>query len=231
MILRMRSTHWLTPEGRALRLFSAGECYLVSDGFGRRILQRGIAVQPTFGEIMTQYPPRLLTLVTPPEYEPLTLAEAKLFLRVDGSEEDTLISHLIAAAREKAEGWMRRSLLTQTWKLQQQYIAGQRIKLPLGVVQSIETVQAIRLGEAITIDEEGYDFYPESSEIAVEVGMDADRITVEYVAGYNDIGQIPAAIKQAILHIVAHYYHARETAEDMPAEAKRMLNDFREMRL
>lgn len=180
---------------------------------------------------MTKYPPRLLTLVTPPQYEPLTLAEAKLFLRVDGSEEDTLISHLVAAAREKAEGWMRRSLLTQTWKLQQQYVAGQRVKLPLGPVQSVESVSVVRLGVTIALDAEDYDYYPESAEIAVDTGMDADRVMIEYHAGYEDIGQLPTVIKQAVLHMVAHYYHHRESAEDMPAEAKRLLMDFREMRL
>jgi uncharacterized phiE125 gp8 family phage protein len=227
----MRSTHWLTPEGRALRLFSAGEIYLVSDGFGRELLHRGIAVQPTFGDIMTKYPPRLLTLVTPPPYEPITLAEAKLFLRVDGSEEDSLISHLITAAREKAESWLRKSLLTQTWQLQQQYVAGQNVKLPLGPIQEVVSVQCSYLGAATTLTAGQYQFIPEAAEISVDVGMNADRITVQYVAGYDEASHMPAAIKQAILHAVAHYYHHRENAEDFPAEAKRMLADYREVRL
>ncbi|MDG1286684.1 MAG: phage head closure protein [Rickettsiales bacterium] len=44
---------------------------------------------------MTNYPPRRAVLVTPPASEPLTLAEIKLFLRVDGDVEDTLATWVL----------------------------------------------------------------------------------------------------------------------------------------
>jgi len=44
-----------------------------------------------------------LQLVTPPVDEPVTLAEAKLHLRVDFDEDDALILALISAARQAAE--------------------------------------------------------------------------------------------------------------------------------
>ena len=37
----------------------------------------------------------------------VTLAEAKLYLRVDGDEEDTLITNFISAAEELCEGILR----------------------------------------------------------------------------------------------------------------------------
>ena len=55
--------------------------------------------------------------MTPPTAEPVTLAEAKLHLRVDGTDEDTLITMLISSARTHAENVCRRSFMTQTWCL------------------------------------------------------------------------------------------------------------------
>lgn len=58
-----------------------------------------------------------LDLVTAPSIEPVTLTEAKDFLRVTGSDDDTLITNLIIAARTNAESFTRRAFITQTWKL------------------------------------------------------------------------------------------------------------------
>jgi uncharacterized phiE125 gp8 family phage protein len=56
-------------------------------------------------------------LVTGPSVEPVSLAEAKLHLRVDITDDDTLITGLIISARQRAEVITRRALCTQTWKL------------------------------------------------------------------------------------------------------------------
>lgn len=46
--------------------------------------------------------------------EPITSAEAKLYLRVDDTAEDTLIGHLITAAREFAERHENRLLVARS---------------------------------------------------------------------------------------------------------------------
>jgi len=55
------------------------------------------------------------TIVTAPALEPVTLAEAKDYLRVDSSDEDALIQALIKAAREWVEHYTGRALISQTW--------------------------------------------------------------------------------------------------------------------
>jgi Phage gp6-like head-tail connector protein len=57
--------------------------------------------------------------ITPPGTEPVTLAEAKLHLRLESSftDDDTKVSQLIVMARKAAEDYTRRSLITQQWKL------------------------------------------------------------------------------------------------------------------
>lgn len=49
--------------------------------------------------------------------EPITLAEAKLHLRVDFTDDDLLIASLVAAARRVCETHLKQSLLTQQWTL------------------------------------------------------------------------------------------------------------------
>lgn len=58
-----------------------------------------------------------LQLVTGPQAEPVTLAQAKQHLRVDFTNDDTLITTLISAAREQVEGILQRAIFNQTWVL------------------------------------------------------------------------------------------------------------------
>lgn len=58
-----------------------------------------------------------LELVTAPATEPITVAEAKAFLHVSSSAEDSLVTALIVAARRYVENYTKRALITQTWRL------------------------------------------------------------------------------------------------------------------
>ena len=51
--------------------------------------------------------------------EPISLADAKLHLRVDGTAEDGLIGSMITSARASCERRMQRSILAQSWVLTQ----------------------------------------------------------------------------------------------------------------
>lgn len=56
----------------------------------------------------------MYTVTVPPVNEPISLAAAKRFLRVDWNDDDDLIADLISAAREAFEKRLGRSLGTQT---------------------------------------------------------------------------------------------------------------------
>lgn len=53
-----------------------------------------------------------------PDAEPVTLADAKLSAKVDGSDQDALISGLIVAARRQAEHETGRLFGEQTWRVE-----------------------------------------------------------------------------------------------------------------
>ena len=98
-----------------------------------------------------------LMLVTPPAEEPVSLAEAKLHLRVDIADDDVLITALISAARQAAETVTGRQIITARWKMILDSFpgpslmgipAGQSFSLPAHVillpkcpVQSIVSIQ------------------------------------------------------------------------------------------
>ena len=58
-----------------------------------------------------------LELKTPPAGEPLSLAEAQVYLKTSDPAEDAWITSAIQAVREQCEAFTRRALMTQTWVL------------------------------------------------------------------------------------------------------------------
>ncbi|MBV9347031.1 MAG: phage head-tail connector protein [Pseudolabrys sp.] len=56
-------------------------------------------------------------LLSPPATEPLSLAEAKAWLRIEHDDENDVIAALIAGSRIHIEGATRRALITQSWRL------------------------------------------------------------------------------------------------------------------
>lgn len=58
-----------------------------------------------------------IQLKTPPASEPVTLGEAKSYLRITDTDDDQFINALITAVRQRFEAWADRSLITQTWTL------------------------------------------------------------------------------------------------------------------
>lgn len=88
-----------------------------------------------------------LQRVTPPSTEPLTLAQAKAYLKVDFDADDTLITAMIAEARAWAEAITRRALIDQEWLMvmdrfpvQSRHNPFGEILLPFGKCLSVQSI-------------------------------------------------------------------------------------------
>ena len=58
-----------------------------------------------------------MQLITAPELEPVTLADARSFLRIDTSADDEILQKLLTTAREMVETRTGLALITQSWQL------------------------------------------------------------------------------------------------------------------
>lgn len=181
---------------------------------------------------MRNYSRRLLVSSVAPASEPVTLAEAKLYLRLDGSEEDALVTSLISAARASAEHYLRKSLMTQSWSLTLESFAGNKAVLTMGPVLSITSVTTIdEAGNETTLATTAYRLAG-GSVVVITEGQLADRLVVVYAAGYGDAEDVPAPIKQGMLmHVTRLYERCGEddTATGIPAEAIALYAPYREL--
>ncbi len=153
----------------------------------------------------------------------LSLVEAKAHLRVDHSEEDTLITSLVAAAEAYLDGWtgvLGRALVTQTWR--QDFEAFEdALRLPLWPVASVSSVTyKDEAGTAQTVSASNYQLLADGlgAYVAIKPGLSwpspGDHlapVSVTYVAG-QAVADVPAAIKHAALLMIGDLYRNRETA-------------------
>ena len=92
-----------------------------------------------------------MILLTGPSLEPVTLAEMKLWLKIDGSEDDTVINALIVSARLSVEAVTKRILITQSWRVGlDEWRQGGLIRLPTGPLQSVTAARVYDAAGAAT---------------------------------------------------------------------------------
>ena len=156
--------------------------------------------------------------------EPLTLAEAKLHCKVGDeiTEDDALISGLIAAAREDAEHELHRSLLTQTWtKTLDEF--PEAIFLPYPPIQNVTSVKYLDTNGALqTLSDTLYavDIRSEPGSIVPAYGTTwpdtyaaINAVEVVYVAGWTSVDDVPPQVKRWMkLRVATLYEHREEVA-------------------
>ena len=167
---------------------------------------------------------RSLTTLTEPVTEPVTLVEAKAYLRVDNTDEDTLIGTLITAARQWVESYLDRALILRQLVLRLDTFPVE-IELPQPPLSSAGTTTAISLtytletGTTATLSSSEYRIDRTSTPGVLRQNYsgswpghlnDYNSIAVTYWAGYgSDEGDMPPAIKNAILLMVGHLFENR----------------------
>lgn len=163
-------------------------------------------------------------LSTAPASEPITRAEAKNHLRVDFTDDDTLIDVLIEAARVHAENYTARRLINQTWTLTFPEFSDVML-LPGSPLSSITSVSYLDSNQASqTLSSAIYEADTTRDPGALRRKRDQsfpttypvwNAVVVTYVTGYGaSASDVPAAIRQAMLMHIGHMYENRESSID-----------------
>ena len=157
-----------------------------------------------------------------PAVEPVSLAEAKLHLRVDADDENGLIDGLITMARRQAELISRRAFVTRTYEAQLDHWPYDGcIELaypPLVSVTHIKYIDYVGAEHTMPALDYLVDAHREPGRIRLnwdaswppEMLRPAAAVSIRYVAGYGDPEDVPEIYRQAILLLIGHFYEHRE---------------------
>ncbi|MGA9581700.1 MAG: head-tail connector protein [Allosphingosinicella sp.] len=174
-------------------------------------------------------------LVLPPE----AAGAAKAYLRVERADEDALIAGLVAAAAELCEAFIGEALLERGFI---ETIPASRAwrRLSRGPVRAITPVEALSAqgaAQAIPVDGYGIDIDSQGDGwVRLTGSSEVRRIRVGYQAGLAGTwADLPAALRQGILRLGAHFYTNRAAeggrASEPPAAVAALWRPFRRLRL
>ena len=175
-----------------------------------------------------------------PSTEPVTLAEAKAYLRVDFSDDDSLITEIIKSARRRAEDVTNRSFFTQTRRAVLSEFPASDFYLPSGRVTEITSIQYFDTDNQEQTLTEGTDYLEElDGDTALIRFLERPSLSenkigpirISYSAGHATVAEISPNIITAIKMLIAHYYDNRnpvvagsEARHEVPETVKAILN-------
>jgi uncharacterized phiE125 gp8 family phage protein len=157
-------------------------------------------------------------LLTAPAVEPLSLAEAKAFLRVETSDDDDVIGALIASARGHVEAQTRRALITQSWRLAiDAWPDDGRLAVLPAPLQALTAARVYDFSNvAQALDTAGFVLDKGASVLLFTPwslpapGRAAAGIELDLTVGYGAAAaDVPEPLRQAIRLLIAHWYENR----------------------
>ena len=166
-----------------------------------------------------------LTDLSPPAASAVSLDAAKVFLRVDHSDEDALITELIDAATRQIEDRCGVSLITRAQRITKTANAA-GVYLTRYPILSIE---AVSNGETALPIEANLRARP-----VLVCAQNAQTLTVDFTAGYgDDPADIPTPLRQGVMLLLAHLYEYRAGTmpPGFPMMVDALIQPYRGMRL
>ncbi len=175
----------------------------------------------------TPYHTLMRTGATPAEL--ISLAEAKLYLRIDHSEDDLFISESIVAVRHYAERYTGRSLVTQDWLVTYRDCVPSELTLPMPPIQSVTSITLTDAdGNDTVVDSSNYRLVT-SQVLALDTAFAATLISIVFTAGES--ATEATALKQAMFSHIAVQYDHRSHQAPLPESLRTLYDGHREIRV
>lgn len=171
-----------------------------------------------------------------PTAEPITIDQARAWLRVDGTDEDATITMLLKAARRFVERRTNRALMASSWRMTLDCfpspLAGYdsqsyepqlgRITLPRGPVTAVSAVSYVDTAGANQTLAAGTDYLVDLTREPVRIApawakawptarTQQAAVTVDFVAGYATAAAVPEDLTLAVRLLVGHWFEHRES--------------------
>ena len=182
---------------------------------------------------------RIWKVTTNPVIEPITVDEVKEFAHIDGTDEDTLISGFITAARMNCEAYLGRALISQTITMKMDFWPGETIDLPRPPLISITAVEILDEDDTATeYSSSNYYIITESipgqlvlkRDVTYPTNSDRDHqgYQIRFKAGYGtSASDVPSAIRQGLKMWTTDIYENRVVRPDPPPEAMPLLHLYK----
>lgn len=183
-------------------------------------------------------------LLEGPTVEPVSLTEAKLWLRLDGPEEDDLVRALIVAARLMVEAEIGQVLIGQNWRLVgDAWPIGEAIPVRVGSILGVAGGRVFSSeGVATPINASRFTVLANSQPPAViplerpSPGRAHAGIEIDLRLGFGEAASdVPETIRLAIRRLVMLWYDNRGDGGDLeaglPPQIRALLRPFRHVRL
>jgi uncharacterized phiE125 gp8 family phage protein len=185
-------------------------------------------------------------LLSAPAVEPVTLDEARSFLRVEHNDDDEVIAALVAGSRIHVEAQTRRALITQSWRITADaWPPDGRLTILPAPLQVLTAARVYDIdGNAHAVDVQA--FVPDLGGSALVFapwalpapGRLAAGIELDVTVGYGDAAiDVPEPLRQAIRLLVAHWYEYRglvasgATGAVLPSTVTTLLAPYRMLSL
>lgn len=163
-----------------------------------------------------------ISLASAPASEPITVAEAKSHLRVDTSDDDTLIGDLIQSAREYLEDADNVALVSRKYDVAFDRFpdGNDPIVLPRAPLAGVTHVKYYgETGATSTLSSSNYQVDSTSKPGRILIDQDADwptdslrsgnGVVVRITAGYGAASAVPESFKSQIKLLVGDLYEHR----------------------